>query len=116
MKTIHDDGAVDLGIGTDRTPKPVLLPGVSDLFSRMPRQGEIWEHTASGKCYRIEGSTYNSITDQIEVSYAPCYPSEFDRFNRQLIGHPKAWLSYTENGAPRFRRIDDDHPTLNLGD
>jgi hypothetical protein len=85
-----------------------------DVFGRMPRMGEVWEHTASGKLYRIEGSTFNSITDQMEVSYLPLYPCEFDRFNRQVIGHPKAWLSLNEQGEPRYRRVGEDDPRLPL--
>lgn len=85
-----------------------------DLFERMPKKGEMWEHTKTGQLYRVEGSTFNSITDQVEVSYTPLYPSEFDRFNRQIIGHPKAWLSNNEDGTPRFKRVGEDDPRLPL--
>lgn len=85
-----------------------------DLLERMPRTGEVWEHTKTGRLYLVEGSTFNSITDQIEVSYVPLYPAEFDRFNRQIIGHPKAWLSFNEDGSPRFKLIGADDPRLPL--
>ena len=85
-----------------------------DLFDRVPKKGEIWEHTKSGKLYQIEGATFNSITDQVEVSYVPRYPCEMDRFNRQLIGHPKAWLAPNEDGSPRYRLLGIDDPRLPL--
>lgn len=85
-----------------------------DLLDRFPQASEFWEHTATGKLYRVDGSTFNSITDQVEVSYVPMYPCEFDRFNRQIIGHPKAWLSHNADGTPRFKRVGDDDPRLPL--
>jgi hypothetical protein len=78
---------------------------MSDLFSRLPVKGELWMHTKTGKTYRIEGSSFNAITDQVDVVYAPCYDCEFDRFTRQMFGHEKAFLSLNDDGEPRFQRV-----------
>ena len=87
---------------------------IKDLYGRMPKPGEVWEHVESGRAYRVEGYSYNSITDAIEVVYTPLYMSEFDRFNRQLIGHKKAWLGYNDAGVARFVKVDHADPKLDL--
>lgn len=87
---------------------------MTDLSDILPKKGEIWEHTKSGDLYQVEGSTFNSITDRVDVSYVPLYPCEFSRFNRQMRGHPKAWLSSNEDGSPRFKKVGSDDPRLPL--
>lgn len=75
------------------------------ILDAIPVKGETWEHTKSGKRYLVLGSTFNSITDKIDVRYAPCYDCEYAEFNRQMTGHPKAWISKNEDGTPRFKRV-----------
>ncbi len=70
-----------------------------------PANGEVWEHVRSGGRYLIWGEVYNSVTDQVDVLYRPMYECEWPCFTRQLEGHPKAFLSLTEDGQPRFRRV-----------
>lgn len=89
---------------------------MSDLFDQLPKKGEIWEHTKSGGRYEIEGSTFNTITDKIDISYIPLYPCDYGRFNRQLMGHPKAFLSKNDDGTPRFSRVEIPKPMHSLGD
>jgi hypothetical protein len=78
---------------------------MSDLLSRLPVRGETWRHTKTGNEYTIEGSSLNTITDQVDVIYRPLYDCDFDRFTRQIRGHSKAWLSKNEDGTPRFVRV-----------
>ncbi len=78
---------------------------MADFFSKLPVKGEIWEHTKTGGQYVIEGSTFNVITEQADVIYLPLYPCEWPRFNRQIAGCPKAWMTPNEDGTPRFRRV-----------
>lgn len=71
----------------------------------VPARSEVWEHPESGNRYAILDLSFNSITKQIDVLYAPLYDSQYTMFNRQLMKHEKAWLSPKENGQPRFVRI-----------
>lgn len=78
----------------------------SNVYSRVPYAGETWEHTRTKRRYRVIGTTYNSITDRLDVLYEPLYPSDINRFNRQLFDHPKAWSSSNEDGQPRFCKVE----------
>jgi hypothetical protein len=80
---------------------------MNDLYEKLPVKGEIWQHTKSGDQYVIDGSSYNAITDKIDVVYLPMYSCEFARFTRQVVGHPKAFLSLNEDGAPRFVKVKE---------
>ena len=71
----------------------------------IPIKGEIWEHTASGLQYVIEGGAWNPITDKLDIVYRALYPCEFSLFTRQLRDHPKAWISNNEDGSPRFKKV-----------
>lgn len=77
---------------------------------RLPGLADVWEHSKSGKRYRIAGTVFNSITDQIDVEYVPLYPCPYPRFIRQLFGHPQAFLSTNEDGQPRFTRVPFTEP------
>ncbi|WP_113155906.1 hypothetical protein [Nitratireductor sp. OM-1] len=83
---------------------------MADLFEQLPKKGEIWEHTKTGGRYEIEGSTFNTLTDTVDVSYIPLYACEYSRFNRQLLRHPKAFMSKNEDGTPRFSRVEFPTP------
>lgn len=74
-------------------------------MDELPVKGQTYEHTKTGNRYLVLGTSYNSITDRIDVKYAPCYDCEFPEFNRQLMGHPKAWMTANEDGTPRFRKV-----------
>jgi hypothetical protein len=69
---------------------------MSDLYGKLPVKGEIWQH---------DGSSYNAITDKIDIVYLPMYSCEFTRFTRQVVGHPKAFLSKNDDGMPRFFKV-----------
>jgi hypothetical protein len=80
---------------------------MTDVFSRLPVAGQNWVHTKTGKLYTIIGSSYNSLTDHVDVVYEPRYACQFHRFNRQMVGHEKAFLSKNEDGTPRFELVKD---------
>lgn len=75
-----------------------------------PGINEIWQHTKTGNRYKIVGLVFNSITDEVDVVYAPLYPCEYAYFSRQMLDHPKAFLSENENGSPRFQRHMNGQP------
>ena len=87
---------------------------MADLIEKLPKKGEVWEHTKTGGRYEIEGVTFNTITDRIDVSYLPLYQCEYERFNRQLMGHPKAFMHPNDDGTPRFKRIAFDRAKYDL--
>lgn len=71
----------------------------------IPVKGEVWQHTKTGGCYVIGGASLNTITDKVDVLYEPLYQSSYRTFSRQIVGHPKAFLSINEDGKPRFQRV-----------
>lgn len=78
-----------------------------DFLVRLPVKGDTWQHTKTGNLYHVEGSVYNAITDAVDVVYLPLYPCEWPRFTRQIVGHPKAWMTPNDDGSPRFVRLGD---------
>ncbi len=70
-----------------------------------PVTGEVWRHTKSGGHYEIIGASYNVVTDKVDVIYKPLYSTDFQRFNRPLYDHPKAWLFPNTDGTDRFVRV-----------
>ena len=57
----------------------------------------------------IEGASFNSVTDKVDVLYKPVEACEFSFFTRQMLGHEKAFLSQNEDGQPRFQRVAYDY-------
>lgn len=74
-------------------------------MEKLPVKDEIWQHTKTGKTYVIVGTSLNAITDKIEVVYEPLYAGGYHRYTRQLVGHPKAWMSKNSEGKPRFQKV-----------
>lgn len=72
---------------------------------RQPLAGEIWRHTKTGGHYQIVGASYNVVTDTVDVVYSPLYPCDFQRFNRPLYNHSKAWTLPNTDGTDRFVRV-----------
>ena len=78
---------------------------MADILDVLPKKGEYFLHTKTGNLYHIEGSTFNTITDQIDIKYTPMYECEYGEFTRQLKGHPKAFMTPNDDGTPRFTRV-----------
>lgn len=72
---------------------------------QQPIVGEVWKHTKTGGHYEIIGASYNVATDAVDVVYRPLYQSDFQRFNRPMHNHPKAWLFPNADGTARFVRV-----------
>lgn len=79
---------------------------MGDLLDKLPVKGEVWRHTKTGGTYQIVGSVYNAITDAIDVEYVPLYPFDYARFTRQIVGHPKAWITPNKDGTPRYVKVE----------
>lgn len=71
-------------------------------------EGQMFEHTKTGKRYRVIGRSWNAATDAWDVLYVPLYDSEISVYSRPLADHPKAWLTRLDDGVPRYRRIDEE--------